>query len=146
MSAGNASKLYTPAMLSLATELANYPLTGDCPHRASARSRTCGSTIDIGLRLSPDAVVEAVALKISACAIGQASAAILARSIQGKSRDEIRQTRDAIEAWLAGQGSLPDWPNFELIEAARESKGRHGALMLSWNAAVDALSMAQTSS
>lgn len=146
MSAGTAGKLYTPAMLSLATELANYPLIGEWPHKAAARSRTCGSTVELGLALVNDRTVDGIGMKISACAIGQASAALLARSIRGKSPQDIRAIRDEIEIWLGGEGDLPAWPDIELIAAARESKGRHGALLLSWNAAVDALSMGQSSS
>ncbi len=145
MSAGPAGTLYTPAMLSLATELAAYPLSGDFPLRASARSRTCGSTVEIGLRLADNGSIEAIGLKLSACAIGQASAALLARAASGKLPAEIAAARDAVAQWLAGNGVLPDWPGFELIEVARDSKGRHGALLLPWNAAVDALSMPQTS-
>lgn len=146
MTAGTAGKLYTPAMLSLATELAAYPLEGEWPLTALARSRTCGSTIQLGLRLADNGYVDAIGLKISACAIGQASAALMARSISGRSSNEIRLARDAIQSWLSGAGELPDWPGLELIEAARDSSGRHGALLLSWNAAVEALSMAQASS
>ncbi|TNE34364.1 MAG: iron-sulfur cluster assembly scaffold protein [Alphaproteobacteria bacterium] len=146
MSAGTAGKLYTPAMLSLATELAHFPLIGDWPHKASSRSRTCGSTVELGLRLADDGTVDAIGLKISACAIGQASAALLAKSISGKAAPEVLAARNAIEAWLASKDPLPDWPGLELIEAARDSKGRHGALLLSWNAAAEALSLAQASS
>jgi hypothetical protein len=35
---------------------------------------------------------------------------------------------------------LPDWPDFSLLEAARDYPGRHGALQLPWRAALDALS------
>ena len=146
MSAGSAGKLYTPAMLSLATELADFPFASDLPHIASARSRTCGSTAVLGLALAVDGTVDRVGLKISACAIGQASAALLARSIKGRSAQDVRTVRTEIDNWLGGEGELPAWPDFELIAAARDSKGRHGALLLSWNAAVDALSMAQSSS
>ena len=146
MNSGAAGKLYTPAMLSLATELANFPLSGQWPFKASARSRTCGSTVDLGLRLGEDGRIDAIGLKISACAIGQASAALLARSIRGKSPTEILDVRNAVAIWLEGKAELPDWQDFELIEAARESKGRHGALMLSWNAAAEALSMVEANS
>ncbi len=146
MSAGNAGKLYSPAMLSLATELASYPLPGDWPLTASARSRTCGSTVEMGLKLARDGAVESIGLKVSACAVGQASAALLARSIVGKSAADIGAARGQIADWLDGKGGLPEWPEFELLEAARDSKGRHGALLLPWNAAVEALSMVQASS
>ena len=111
MSAGSAGKLYTPAMLSLATELADFPFASDLPHIASARSRTCGSTAVLGLALAVDGTVDRVGLKISACAIGQASAALLARSIKGRSAQDVRTVRTEIDNWLGGEGELPAWPD-----------------------------------
>ena len=43
-------------------------------------------------------------------------------------------------AWLAGGGTMPDWPGLDRLSAAREFPARHGAIMLPWNAALDALS------
>jgi hypothetical protein len=37
---------------------------------------------------------------------------------------------------------LPDWPGVEAIAAARDYPARHGAIMLPWTAARDALSSA----
>ena len=145
MSAGSVSTLYTPAMLSLATELAAFPLSDEFPLTASARSRTCGSKVDIGLCMADDGSIAKIGLKVSACAVGQASAALLARKISGRSPAEIAAARDSISKWLSESGALPDWPGFELIEMAKDSKGRHGALLLPWNAAVEALSMPQAS-
>jgi hypothetical protein len=35
---------------------------------------------------------------------------------------------------------LPDWPDIQQIEPARDYPGRHGAIALPWKAALDALS------
>jgi hypothetical protein len=39
---------------------------------------------------------------------------------------------------------MPDWPGLAAIAPAREFPGRHGAIMLPWTAARDALSGAAT--
>lgn len=138
------AKLYSPAMLSLATGLAQYPLDNSLPFRAEARSRTCGSVITLGLMLDDDARIVRIGMQVSACAIGQASAAVLAQGAKGADADAINTTLGALERWLAGQGALPAWPGLDVLGPARDHPGRHGALMVPWTAASMALSSGAT--
>lgn len=131
--------LYTPEVLALAIELARHPLTDDLPLRGEARSRSCGSTIALGLAFDADGAIARVGLRSHACAIGQASAAIFAANAAGVTVGDVRATRAAVAAWLAGEGALPEWPGFAAIAAARDYPARHGAVMLPWDAAVEAL-------
>ena len=114
-------KLYSPALLSLATELASYPLSDELDLRASGRSRTCGSSIEIGIRLSSDGKVSHIGMRVAACAVGQASAALLAKSASGKSVDEIVTAYRTIDNWLSGQGELPDWPLLKALLSPSDS-------------------------
>ena len=132
--------LYTPAVLALATGLADYPLTDSLPLRGSARSATCGSTIELGLMLDHDARIAAVGVRAHACAIGQAAAAVFAGAAPGADPAEIAATLAGLERWLAGEGPLPGWPGLGAIAAARDHRGRHGAITLPWRAALAALS------
>lgn len=135
MSTRPGGALYSPALLSLAVELAEYPFD---PHAAligEAYSRSCGST----LALSASAGFGTLGLKVTACAVGQASAAIFARHARHRSQTEIADTLQALEAWLAGEGGRPDWPDMQMLDAAREYPGRHGAILLPWRAAFAAL-------
>lgn len=134
------SKLYSPAMLELATSLAGYPLTDELPLRAEARSRSCGSVIALGLAQDDFGLISQVGMKVSACAIGQASAALLAQSIRGSNPGSVQLTADGLASWLTGEGDLPQWPGIDLLAPARDHPGRHGALMLPWTAACIALS------
>ena len=144
-----ASKLYTPNLLSLATQLADFPLDKEFAFNAQGRSRTCGSTIDLGVDLDNEGRVLRLGMQVSACAIGQSSAAIMALGAKGRLPSEFSATKDGIEAWLARQGeqgnSLPEWPQLEALEPALEHKGRHDALLLAWTAMTQALSSAQSS-
>ncbi|QDH34869.1 iron-sulfur cluster assembly scaffold protein [Porphyrobacter sp. YT40] len=142
MSARVSTKLYSPELLGLATGLAAFPLTDDLPLRAEERSRTCGSVIVLGLALDDAGCVSAVGMNISACAIGQASAAVLAQGITGSNPGHVRLTATAIERWLAGEGELPRWSGIAALAPARDHPGRHGALLLPWKAASAALSQA----
>jgi NifU-like protein involved in Fe-S cluster formation len=142
MSAAGAAKLYSPELLGLATGLARFPLTDDLPLRAEARSRSCGSVIAIGLALGPEGRIAKVGMKVSACAIGQASAALLAEGAAGAASGEVFATADALAAWLAGEGELPaTWPGLAPLAPALAHSGRHGALLLPWKAACEALSL-----
>ena len=135
-----AGRLYTPQVLTLAVELADFPLTADLPVRGRARSQSCGSTLDVGLGLGRDRHIDRVGIQATACAVGQASAAIFARHAVGRSEAEIARGRKEIEAWLAATRTMPDWPDLETIAPAREYPARHGAILLPWRAATDALS------
>lgn len=136
------SALYTPEMLALSTQLASYPWSDRYRYQAEARSQVCGSAIAIGLDLDAHGAIAAIGMKVSACAVGQSSAAILAGGAPGAVEADLERARDGLKAWLAGEAGLPDWPRLPAIEGALPHKGRHGALLLPWEAALKALSSA----
>ena len=129
--------LYSRDMLALAMELARYPMIGAADRSAHAVSRTCGSRIDAEFDLA-DKTVSRIGINARACAVGQASAALLARHVEGAAPLHIADTRAGLEEWLAG-APLPDWPGLSLLEAARDHPGRHEALLLPWKVAQAAL-------
>jgi NifU-like protein involved in Fe-S cluster formation len=133
-------RLYSPAVLALATGLAAFPLDDRLPLRAEARSRTCGSEVVIGVELTPSGTITRVGMQVRACAIGQASAALMAQAAKGRPANDLAHTLAGLEAWLAGEGALPDWPDLALLSPARDHPARHGALLLPWKAASKALS------
>jgi NifU-like protein involved in Fe-S cluster formation len=135
-----ADKLYTPELLALAVSLAEYPADPTLPLHGQARSKTCGSTLAADVAVDDEGRIERLGLRVRACAVGQASAAIFARAAPGRSLPDIEAARAALIAWLAGTGNLPDWPGLAAIAPAREFPARHGAIMLPWTAARDALS------
>lgn len=137
-----ATKLYSPALLGLATGLAAFPLTDDLPMIAEARSRSCGSVIALGLAPDDSGRIARIGMRVSACAIGQASAALLAQAACGLMPAQLRHAAEGLAAWLAGEGELPDWPGIGALAPARDHPGRHGALLLPWTAACEALSLA----
>lgn len=130
--------LYSPALLALAVELASYPFDPAAPFSGEAHSRSCGSTMQI----SAGQGFDNLGLKVTACAVGQASAAIFARHVRGKHGTDIQTALAEIIDWLAGEGDTPAWPDIAILEAARAYPGRHGAILLPWRAAIDALSKA----
>ena len=80
------------------------------------------------------------AQEVRACALGQASAAVLGGTVVGRSGDEIRAARDGLRAMLAG-GPVPG-PPFDGLEAllpARDFPHRHASIMLAWDATLAAI-------
>jgi NifU-like protein involved in Fe-S cluster formation len=139
-----AERLYTPELLALAVGLAAYPLADDLPLAGEARSRSCGSTLRIGLAVDSAGRVERIGMRVAACAVGQASAAIFAAAVPGRTRGDLAATLAALEAWLAEDGPAPEWPGLAMLAPARAYPARHGAMLLPWRAALDALSNPKT--
>lgn len=137
-----AARLYTPELLALAVELAAVPPLEEAQVRGEARSPTCGSTLAIDLELGPGERIERVGMRVRACAVGQAAAAIFARHAAGLDHAAVSAALKALESWLAGTGPAPDWPDLEKIAPARAYPARHGAMLLPWKAALAALSTA----
>lgn len=132
--------LYTPEVLQLATGLAGYGWDDAFPLKGSARSRSCGSTLELGLSLDGSGRIERIGMRTQACAIGQAAAAIFASAAAGKDADQLERALGLMREWLAGDGPMPDWPGLDAIAAAQAYPGRHGAILLAWQAASEALS------
>lgn len=136
-----AAKLYSPQLLGLATQLANFPLTSDLPFQFEARSRTCGSVVAVGAALEENGGTQRIGCKVSACAVGQAAAAIMAMDIKGRTLSDIQRALTQIESWLKTGNFAPEWPGFNALLPVLPHAGRHGALLLPWQAALGALSM-----
>lgn len=134
------TRLYTPEVLGLATALADFPLRDDLPLRGAARSALCGSVLELGLALDGADRIAALGLKVQACAIGQAAAAIFVKGAAGKGRAEIVAIAAQLGTWLEDEAAaLPDWPGLSVLTPARAYPARHGAILLAWHAALDAL-------
>ncbi|MFN3516870.1 MAG: iron-sulfur cluster assembly scaffold protein [Novosphingobium sp.] len=136
----SAARLYNGEVLGLATALAAFPLTDDLPLRGAARSTLCGSALEIGLATDAAGRIVGAGLKVHACAIGQAAAAIFAQAAVGRDRAGLAQAEARLREWLAqADAPRPDWPGLEAIGPARAYPARHAAILLAWQAALEAL-------
>lgn len=140
MTARGGAVLYTPEILALAVELARYPLDDTRPLRGDARSRVCGSRVVVGIDTDEDGRIAAIGARVSACAIGQAAAALFLRSARGRDTGALTGALSEIERWLAGAEVEPDWPGIAALASARAFPARHAAILLPWKAALAALS------
>lgn len=134
------SDLYSETILDIA---ANASPASRLDHpQASARkvSRICGSVIDVDLVVR-DGVIAEYGHEISACALGQTSAAIVAKHIVGTPPQEFVQLRDQMHAMLKQDGVPPagKWAELRFLEPVREYRSRHMSTLLVFDAVVEAL-------
>jgi NifU-like protein involved in Fe-S cluster formation len=134
------SDLYSEKILEIA---ANQPIPGRLPSPgATARrvSRVCGSTIEVDIALQ-DGMIVGYGHTISACALGQTSAAIVAANVVGTSADEMRLVRTQMYAMLKADGAPPAgrWSELKYLQPVRDYKPRHTSTLLVFDAVVDAL-------
>lgn len=131
--------LYTPEILAAAIELAGFAWDDALPLVGTARSPACGSSVALGLALDDNGGIAGIGIRPHACAIGQAAASLFVRHAAGRDRAQITKAREAIARWLAGEAAVPDWPGILLLDRARAYPARHGAILLAWDAALDAM-------
>ena len=114
---------------------------------ASARkvSRVCGSVIEVDVVLR-DGMIAEYGHEISACALGQTSAAVVAREIVGTPVAEFRQLRDRMHAMLKDNGAPPDgkWGDLRYLEPVRDYRARHMSTLLVFDAVVEAIEKAES--
>lgn len=138
--------LYSQKLLSLAASIAHLGRL-DQPDGASMRhARLCGSAVGVELVLDETSqIVREAALDVKACALGQASAGVLAQGLIGASLFELTDARDGLKALLDGHhvNFAPRFADLSLFAAVRDYRARHASVMLAFEAAVDAFSSAR---
>lgn len=135
--------LYTSEILRLALETATFQRLADPDGSVEKRSPVCGSRVIVDVALGTDGRVSAVGLEARACALGQASSALLAAHAVGRTPDELEAARAALTGWLSGARPDPgDWPGLDHFTPAREKSARHASIRLAFEAAAEAARMA----
>lgn len=134
------STLYTRDILRLASAIPGIARFDELDQAVERRSRTCGSRIRIAVALDEGGRVVEVRQAVEACAFGQAAAALMAAAAGGRTAGELRLAVRGIESWLAGDDdAASSWPRLDVLAPARMRKGRHGAILLPFEALVAAI-------
>ena len=85
----------------------------------------------------------ALGQEVKACALGQASAALMGAGALGRSAADLAAARDALAAFLAGNRDDPgDWASLAIFAEARPFTARHRSILLAFEAAAEAASLA----
>ena len=140
------SELYHNRILELAANIPHVGTLEGADASVLKVSRVCGSTVNVEIRLDESGDhVDAIAVDPKACALGQASTAILAEYVVGAHVDEVVAARDALRAMLKEQGPPPEGRFWELrhLQAVADYPPRHTSTLLAFEAAVAAIEQAR---
>ena len=139
-----ATTLYNRDILRLAAAI---PHLGRLEHPQASverRSPVCGSRVIVDLVLDGQGRVAALGQEVKACALGQASAALMAWHAIGRSGAELAAARAALADYLVGRSEQPgDWPGLSAFAEARRFPARHASILLAFEAAAEAAEQAR---
>jgi NifU-like protein involved in Fe-S cluster formation len=143
MSDSDLVKLYSGRILELAADIPNIGRLPAPDGSARKRSPLCGSTVTVDLKLAGDRIAD-FRQDVKACALGQAAASVTGRALVGRSRDELVTARAELEAMLKRGGPIPAAPfdGLEVLLPARDYANRHASILLSLDAAMEAMDAA----
>lgn len=135
--------LYSAKLLKLA---ANMPHAGrlPAPEGTSEKvSKLCGSKVTVDVVMDGDRVGQ-FAQDVKACALGQASAAVLGAHVVGATLAEIEMARDQFRAMLKDGAPAPvgRFSDLEMLAPVKDYPARHTSTLLAFEAATDAVRQA----
>ena len=131
--------LYTRDILRLAVSIPHQRRLEGPDGSVEQRSRACGSVVVADVILADDKSLAQLGLTVNACALGQASAAILSAEAIGRTADDIIQARSGLRDFLDGRAESPgSWQNMDKLMVAKDHRGRHGAILLPYDALIAA--------
>lgn len=133
-------KLYSARILALAADIPHLGRLDGPQATVKKRSPLCGSTVTVDVTVRDGRVAD-FAQDVKACALGQASAAVVGGAILGATRAQVERARDQLKAMLKQDGPAPDAPfdGLEVLRPAREYKNRHASILLALEATLEAM-------
>jgi NifU-like protein involved in Fe-S cluster formation len=135
--------LYNVDILRLAAATAEFPRLTDPQASSEQRSPICGSRIIVDVRLDDLARIAAVGAEVRACALGQASATLMATHAFGQSLADIIAARAGLAAFLDGSADDPgSWPGLAIFGPARPHTARHASIRIAFEALAEAAALA----
>lgn len=133
------STLYSRDILRLAASIPHLGRLAGAQASAEKSSPVCGSRVAVDVVTDDEGRITALGQEVSACALGQASAALMGAHAIGRTQAELTDARDALAAYLSGTSDDPgDWPGLSIFAEARRFSARHGAILLPFEAAAEA--------
>lgn len=143
------SRLYMPAMTGGPYNRDVLRLAVTIPHQGrlerpqasvEKRSPVCGSRVTVDVVVDDQGRLAALGQEVRACALGQASAALMGAHAIGSDAAELGAARDALAAYLAGVRDDPgEWPGLDLFRDARPFAARHKSILLPFEAVAEAV-------
>ncbi len=132
--------IYHDALVATARAAVGAGRLPDPTGTATRDNPLCGDTVTFEVRTSGGRVV-ALAHRVRGCVLCQAAASVLGRRAPGRSRAELRESREQAAALLRSGTPLPDgaMEDLALFEPVGAVKSRHACVLLPFDALDDAL-------
>ncbi len=135
--------LYNTEILRLAASVPYQQRLSAPMASVEKRSPVCGSRVTVDVDVDDSGRVSAIGMLVRACALGQASASLMAAEALGKTAGELALARDQLAQWLGGERSaVPDWPGLEIFTPALPHSARHPSIRLGFEAVAEAAALA----
>ncbi|ESQ85550.1 iron-sulfur cluster assembly scaffold protein [Asticcacaulis benevestitus] len=133
--------LYSREILRRTTQLQHVGHLAAPQGVADKVAKLCGSTIHIELNMDGEVITE-FAQQVQACALGQASAAILSQHVIGATAAEVTEARDALRHLLKDEPAdfPPRFEDLRILSSVKEFPARHASTLLAFDATVAAIS------
>ena len=135
--------LYNTDILSLAAGIRHVGSL-DAPQGSARKvSKLCGSWVEVDINTKDEKVAE-FAIRLQACALGQASSSILSEAVIGASLEDLIAARNALETMLKRGGKPPTgrFAKLALLADVANYPARHTSTLLAFDAAVEATAAA----
>ena len=132
--------VYNAKILGFAGNIGRIGRLAEPDATSRQHSKLCGSTVVVDLKMDGDTITD-FAHDVKACALGQASSAIMAEHVVGATADELRGVRAVMLRMLKENGPPPEgrFADLKYLEPVRDYRARHASTMLTFDAVVDAI-------
>jgi len=130
------SDLYSDILLAAAASLPSVRRLKTPDASSRKMSRVCGSVVEIDLAVTDNIVVD-FGMDVKACALGQASAGLVAEKLIGADINDFASLYDEMSAMLKKDGQSPldvRWEKLSALKAIREYPQRHASTLLIFEA------------
>jgi len=133
-------ELYSTRLLKLAANLPHAGRLAAPDASAEKVAKLCGSRVVVDVAVEGDRVKD-FAQDVKACALGQASAAVLGAHVIGASLSEIEMARDAFRAMLKSGAPAPEgrFSDLSMLAPVKDYPARHASTLLAFEATAEAV-------
>ena len=139
-----ATTLYSRDILRLAASIPHHRRLGQPQASAEKSSAVCGSRVIVDVAVDREGRIVALGQEVKACALGQASAALMGEHAIGRTGAELAAAGEALARFLAAQSEDPGtWPGLAIFAEARRFPARHASILLAFQAAAEAAARAR---
>ena len=135
--------LYSAKLLALAGNMPHAGRLTDPQGTSEKIAKLCGSRVVVDVRLE-DGRVSDFAQDVRACALGQASAAVLGAHVIGATPAELELAREQFAAMLRDGAPAPDgrFSDLSMLAPVKDYPARHASTLLAFEAVTEAVRQA----